>query len=234
MAAIADVKRSEIKYRIPLSLALRMQGRLAAILPPDKNNRGSGGYMVRSLYFDSLNNGDFRAKIDGMEEHKKLRLRIYAPGSKTAKLELKEKTGVWQRKRSITLSREDALLLIAGDYSPLLRSAEHLSQKIYLLMSQGIYRPKCIIQYQRTAFIGTANDIRITFDSKIEASESNYDLFAEKPSLYPVSHPNSVTMEVKYDRFLLSYVKNLLENADQPSVSYSKYTMGRYISHYLG
>ena len=52
---------------------------------------------------------------DGIGERRKIRLRIYDPGDKNAKLELKEKTGDFQRKRSLTVSREEAEQMMEGN-----------------------------------------------------------------------------------------------------------------------
>ncbi|MDR0719835.1 MAG: polyphosphate polymerase domain-containing protein [Treponema sp.] len=231
MSWSADVKRCEIKYRIPQSTALKLEKRVSKILKGDPNNPGPEGYMIRSLYFDSHIDCDFNEKTGGTLEHKKIRLRIYSPNAKWAKLELKEKTGIWQRKRSLSLSRADAEALISGDFTPLLISGEALAEHLYFIMTHNIYRPRCIIQYSRLAFLGPINNTRITFDKNIQASESNYDLFSDRLILYPVSAPYLVTLEVKYDGFLLSYIKDLLDIANKAAVSSSKYIMGRLSSH---
>lgn len=44
----------------------------------DKHN-GAGGYRIRSLYFDTLDDNDYRDKLDGMELRRKIRLRNYDP-----------------------------------------------------------------------------------------------------------------------------------------------------------
>jgi hypothetical protein len=230
VTGIADYTRWEIKYRIPVFSALGLQNKIAALLAPDPNNRGPDGYLVRSLYFDNLQDGDYWDKINGLEDHKKIRLRIYSPGSAAARLELKEKTGQRQRKRGLTLSREDAERVIAGDFRPLERSGDPLGEKLYILMSGNAYRPKCIVQYRRSAFIGGTNNIRITFDRRIEATGARNDLFSDTLSFYPVNRSPGVTLEVKYDHFILNYIKKLLESADRVPVSYSKYAMGRLIS----
>jgi hypothetical protein len=231
MEVIADIRRREIKFSIPQVVAFQLQQRLRLVLPPDKNNRGSEGYIVRSLYFDSFDDKDFHNKIAGVEAHKKIRLRNYPPGSTSAKLELKVKTGVWQRKRSITLNRQDAEAIISGDFSPLLRTGQPLGEQLYYAMTGDIYRPKCVVQYRRVAFMLPTNDIRITLDSRIEASEANWDLFSDKIPFYPVSRSDVVILEVKYDHFLLDFVKEMLSMVDKSPVSYSKYIMGRRYSY---
>ncbi len=76
--------------------------------------------MVRSLYFDTIDDTDYTEKEDGYEYRKKIRLRIYSPSANNAKLEMKEKLGDNQRKRSLNISKEHALELISGRYECLL------------------------------------------------------------------------------------------------------------------
>ena len=230
MADLLDVWRFEIKYGMTQLEALSLIPKVAFILPADKNNKGNEGYMIRSLYFDSMYDKDYQAKEDGLEEHKKIRIRIYESGSNVAKLELKEKTGKWQRKRSLTITRDAAERLISMDYSPLLEFSDPLAVWLYNTMTLDMYRPRCIVQYNRTAFMLNANDIRITFDSCIEASESNFDLFSDNIALYPAADPCVVVLEVKYNGFILSYISNTVSEANKSPISFSKYYMSRKYS----
>ncbi len=228
-----DVRRRELKYRISLAESLRAQQLFSQVLPGDANN-GSDGYAVRSLYFDTLRNCDYEEKEDGLEHRKKVRLRVYSPTATVAKLELKEKDGVWQRKQSLMLPREAAERLIRGDCSPLAALDQPLAQQLYRLMVEELYRPVCTVEYRRYAFVVPSNDIRITFDRYLMAGEGIPALFDEKDFLYPVGAPDDVTMEVKFNRFLFSYIRDLLESVGKLPVSYSKYVMSRQISHTAG
>ena len=80
------------------------------------------------------------------------------------------------------------------------------------------------------AFIAKENDIRITFDRDIRATESCFDLFSPDLCLLPVFDPSHVVMEVKYNGFLLSYIKDLVDRADRREISVGKYSQGRMVS----
>ena len=231
MAIIQDARRREVKYRISMFSALSAIHRMSALLTADKHNSGSLGYMVRSLYFDSIYNDDLEQKEDGLEWRKKIRLRVYSPSDTTAKLELKEKDGDWQRKRSLSISKEQALMLINRDYSALLSLDNELAEELYLTMTKELYLPRVMVQYDRAAFVVPANDTRITFDMRLCASEGCYDLFGDRLALYPIGYYDDTTLEVKYNHFLMSYVKDLLDNIEKTPVAYSKYVMARAISH---
>ncbi|MCR5420275.1 MAG: polyphosphate polymerase domain-containing protein [Lachnospiraceae bacterium] len=226
MAQLLEVLRTEQKYDLSLEEMFLITSRLNGILQGDKHNH-HGGYMVRSLYFDTVNDDDFYDKLDGLEIRRKIRLRVYSPDAKTAKLELKEKTGNNQRKRSLTLSREEAAGIVDGDYKLLYGMDNEFANELYCRMTQYCYRPKCIVQYYRTAFAEAVNDTRVTFDRDLRATEINMDIFDPELMLYPVGLQTGCTMELKFNNFLLSYVKNAVSIADRSNLSASKYGMAR-------
>ena len=216
-----DVLRREIKYELDSCLEMRLRRQLSTVLQTDPHN-GAEGYLVRSLYFDTPDSLDFYEKIHGLETRKKIRLRIYSLADTTAKLELKQKQGTLQRKQSLTLPREQAEQIIAGDFS-CLEDCGDFGQYMERLMRLGAYRPSCLIEYDRIAFFCATNDTRITFDRRLRANEGCFRLYDPSVQLTPVGLPDRVTMEVKYNRFLLSYIKDALLPADMLSVSSSKY-----------
>ena len=198
-------------------------------------HNGAEGYRIRSLYFDSLNDKDYNDKMDGLELRRKIRLRNYDPDSDFAMLEMKQKEGPYQKKRSLRLSREDAACLIKGDYSPLLHYKEPFAAECYGLMNMLCYRPKTVVEYKRKAFIAQENRIRVTLDSQIIATESHFDIFAPDPVQYPVMDPFNVVLEVKYNRFLLSYIKEAVNLVNRSEISVSKYCMARSVGlHFNG
>lgn len=138
-------------------------------------------------------------KVDGYDNRQKVRLRVYNFDSQTAKLELKEKSGIAQRKRSLLIKRDEAECMIRGDYEFLLEREEEIANKLYTFMVTRCYRPKCIVEYDRIAFCESVNDMRITFDMNLRATEAGLQgLFDQNLILYPVCDKSEVTMEVKY------------------------------------
>lgn len=224
-----DVSRRELKYLVQETEMVRIRHQLQAVMKADPHNQGKG-YLVRSLYFDSLKDRDFEEKADGYDNRQKLRIRVYDPHSDRAKLELKEKIGNAQRKRSLSISRDEAERMIAGEYSFLLSREEPIASVLYTMLTLEVYRPKCIVEYDRLAFCRDTNNIRVTFDRHLRATEANFDLFRDTLTLYPVTSPTESTMEVKYSGFMLTYIKNALQSADKVQVSNSKYCLARRVS----
>lgn len=228
-----EVLRQEKKFLIGLSQFYQYSRHLAGVMISDPHNL-SDGYPIRSLYFDSLEDRDFEEKEDGVELRRKIRLRNYGPGSDFAMLEMKQKQGAMQKKRSVRVSREDGIALTRGDYGVLLRYDEPFAQECYSVMRALCYLPRAVVEYRRMAFIAKENKIRVTFDHHIIATEARYDIFDGALLQNPVLDPALVILEVKYNGFLLSYIKDMLQECDSSELSVSKYCLSRAVSkHYV-
>lgn len=227
-----EVMRQEKKFLITLPQMHVLGGRLAQVMAEDPHNRGDG-YPIRSLYFDTLDNMDFQEKEDGVEVRRKIRLRNYGPDTPFAMLEMKQKQGANQKKRSLRLPREDAVRLTRGDYGALLRQDNPFAAECYALMHTRVYLPRAVVEYRRRAFIAKENKIRVTFDHHIIATESRFDIFAADLLQNSVLDPGLVVLEVKFNGFLLSYIKDLLRGCDEFEQSVGKYSLSRSLSmHY--
>lgn len=224
MRGTAEVLRTEKKYSITPEAVCSLVGSLSLSLKQDPHNVPDG-YLVRSLYFDTPYDDDYADKLDGIEHRRKIRLRVYSPDASFAKLEIKEKSGHLQRKRSISVSRIQAQEIISGNNSCLLDMDNMLAQELYHLLTLKAYRPVVIVEYLRTAYIVDANDTRVTIDQKLASNEANFNIFSDKLLTYPVSeYP---IMEVKYNGFLLDSVKTLVNITGENETANSKYVMAR-------
>lgn len=224
------VSREEKKFLINLEEFRAKSHYLDGLLIPDEHN-GADGYMIRSLYFDTVYDDDFFEKLEGVETRRKIRLRIYEPNAKTAKLEIKQKQGAMQLKRSLTMTREDAESLIKGRYDVLLNYNEEFAKECYALMQYKCYRPKTIVEYRRKAYIAKENKIRVTFDNNITATECSFDLFSDKLLLNPVMDKFNVVLEVKFNGFLLDYIRSFINSINKSELSVSKYALARQQSY---
>jgi len=223
-----EVLRQEKKYLISLDQYYYLSRRFAKLLMEDNNSSGDG-YTIRSLYFDSINDRDFEEKIDGVDLRRKIRLRNYGPDSKSAKLEMKQKQGILQKKRSLSLSRAQSGRLIKGDYSVLLESDSDFAGECFGMMHMHCYRPKAVVSYTRKVFVAKENEIRITFDHHIKGSETDFDIFSDSLVENMLFDPFLVVMEVKYNGFLLSYIKDLVNEVNASELAVSKYCLSRTI-----
>ena len=119
------------------------------------------------------------------------------------------------------------MALTSGSYSCLLQYADPFAGECYGLMNRLCYRPRTIVEYRRKAYIARENNIRVTLDHDIRSTETCFDLFSENLNMYPVLDPYNGVLEVKYNGFLLSYIKNLVNAADRSELSVSKYCLAR-------
>jgi len=223
-----EVLRQEKKYLINLEQYYYLSRRFSSLLMEDKHS-SDDGYFVQSLYFDSLDDTDFNEKIDGVDVRKKIRLRNYGANSPSAKLEMKQKQGMLQKKRSLTLDRAQSHRVINGDYSALLEDNSNFAGECFGIMNMQCYRPKAVVMYTRKVFIAHENEIRITFDHDIKGSESNFDIFSNDLMGNTLFDPFLVVMEVKFNGFLLSYIKDIINEVNASESAVSKYCLGRAV-----
>lgn len=215
--------RHEVKYRINHLEMLKIRDKLQELMIVDQN---VDGYMVRSLYFDSINDIDYYDKLSGVGERKKIRLRIYNDNPSKIKLEIKNKYDVHQLKESLIINQSTARELIKGNYDVLLKLDSDISIKIYEIMKNNCYLPKCIVEYDRLAF-RTNTTTRITLDYNIKKS-NDYSKFLEGNINYlPLINHNEAVLEIKYDRFLEPYIEKILNKYISNNESVSKYVMSR-------
>lgn len=226
-----EVYRKEKKFLITLDEYIKKRHMLQQLMRPDSHSVANDGYMIRSLYFDTVFDEDFDDKVAGVELRRKIRLRIYDTKSDFAKFEIKQKQGDAQLKRSLRVTRADAVKITAGDYSPLLEYNEPFAAECYALMNYKCYRPKTIVQYSRFAFVAGENKTRLTFDSNVEATESCFDIFSDKLNMNPVIDRSAVILEVKYDGFLLEYIRRMINSINRSEISVSKYILARQTSY---
>ena len=227
-AASFEVSRHELKFNLNFMQFSRLSKSLENVMLKDPHN-GADGYTVRSLYFDTYAETDFYDKLAGIENRKKIRLRVYSPGTENVKLEIKRKFGDEQVKNSAVISRNDARRLINCDYSAPAKYQNKTAGMIYRIMRINHVRPVALVEYRRKAFVHPTNNIRITLDTHICSSETFFDIFTDNPVLTPVDEFAFALAEVKYDAFIMRWLSDLLSDYGFNRIAYSKYVMSRGI-----
>ncbi len=227
------VTRRELKYPIGDVDCYKVEKLFKRVLEEDKNNK-ENGYIIRSLYFDGINNDDYFSKIGGEEVRKKIRLRIYDTKTDKVKLEIKRKINVNQIKETVTISREDALSLINKDYSVLLKYDNNTAKSAYNIMTLGQYSPVVLVDYKRKAYIHEENNIRVTLDSDIRSNEFNFNMFDDSIPMTPIVDYYNCVLEVKFDKDLFCWISDALKNIEANNTSLSKYCSSRkFFENYI-
>ena len=223
---LLKVYRSEWKYYISLGEYFYLKELLENIMTKDPNMKKTGQYYIRSLYFDSLDNIDYMTKINGVENRKKIRLRIYDTDTDKVKLEIKNRSNSYMLKESLTIGRDDALSMIHGDFGVLDHYDSEVARKARNIMTAGLYNPKVIVDYDREAYIYPEHNVRVTFDKSIRAVCSDA-IFEKNLAMTPLIREPVMVLEVKYDKILPEYLKKAISSARLLNSSISKYCMAR-------
>ena len=219
--------RHEQKYFITPSELGVLRGLLKPLLMPDPNGDENNEYIIRSLYFDTINDDALNEKIAGVGNRKKYRIRIYNFTDKVIKLECKSKYGDLISKQSVSIPRDLADQLIAGDPEGLQRMRHPLFHDVFREMRTKLLRPVVIVDYIREAYLLDAEEVRITFDKQIRTGLYSTDLFNASIPTYPVFDDPVEVLEVKYDEFLPSYLQSVLSCVTAQRSAVSKYTWCR-------
>lgn len=222
------VYRKEIKYLISLPDRLYLLDALNQLLIPDAYG-GYNGYTVRSVYFDSIVNEDYRDKQEHADEKKRIRLRVYDPDDQKAKFELKRKSFGRELKESLVISREDAQRLLQRDYSVLLHYDSDTVRYAYDLMTTRLYRPVSLVEYDRRAFTHPNFNTRVTMDNKLRCCDFCYDLFSHHLNFRAAMPADETILEIKYDRFLFRQIQQVLSQCDLTRNPPSKFGSSRSI-----
>lgn len=228
--ALAVPLRHELKYYISESQYILLSNVLDQVLTRDPNGDEYNEYHIRSLYFDTYDDAALYDKINGVQHRDKYRIRIYNLTDRQVRLECKTKYGTLISKRSLDIPRDLAEQLIAGDPDGLERTKSGLLRDMYREMTISLLRPVVIVDYVREAYLHPAQDVRITFDKQLRTGLGSKDLFDYSLPTVPIyGTPTGMIMEVKYNQFLPSYIKDLLTTyCEDPLYSaVSKYVLCR-------
>ena len=215
--------RHELKYFITPAELNVLRSSLTPLMQLDQGHE----YHIRSLYFDTINDDALEEKIAGVGNRKKYRIRIYNFSDRMIKLECKSKYGDLISKQSVSIPRELADQLIAGDPEGLQRMRHPLLHDVYREMKTRLLRPVVIVDYVREAYIHPAEEVRITFDKQIRTGLYQTAMFDASIPTYPVFDDPVEVLEVKYDEFLPTYMQAVLSGITAQRSAVSKYTWCR-------
>ena len=222
--------RHELKFQITspqLEVLRHTVGRVLNLDPNAKKNGGS--YHIRSLYFDTAFDDALYDKIAGVKDRDKYRIRIYNLSDAVIFMECKTKVGSLISKRSARITRDLAEQLMAADPTGLENTRSGLLRDVYREMRTRLLHPVVIVDYEREAYVHVAEEVRITFDMRVRTGLNSIDLFNPHVPTVPVLDHDETILEVKYNRVLPPYIRDLLSFACPEAVqtAVSKYTLCR-------
>lgn len=219
--------RHELKYYINQGDAQVLSRRLSLTMDRDQNADEYGEYHIRSLYFDDTINSAVRDKLDGVDERKKYRIRIYNLSDEVISLECKQKVGQYIHKRSMRIDRQLCEELCMGEYGSLLHLEAPLAREMYYQMSCRMLRPAVIVDYVREAFVAPYQDVRITFDKDLRTGVFSKDIFDPEIPTVRAMEGYDMILEVKFNKFLPEYYHRLVQVDASMHSAVSKYVICR-------
>lgn len=219
-------KRHEIKILLSYPKYVELRARVAGILTPDPHMPGPEGYLIRSVYLDTLRDDGYYEKDSGVQHRDKYRMRAYNGDDSFIVLENKEKIDDRICKTSVRISRADYDAILQGDFSVFEKREEALLQEILALHRAHGLAPKVIVEYYREAFTHPLSMVRVTFDRMVAAGMNTLDMFDENLVTSPVFDKREVILEIKYDDAFPMYLKQLLQN-NGIRLAISKYVICR-------
>ena len=217
--------RHEWKHVLNVGDLLILRSRLRAIMESDPH-AVDGKYQIRSLYFDNLDDKALREKIDGVNMREKFRIRLYNCDPSVIHLEKKSKRNGLGTKYSASLTAEEAQKIVDGDLDWMLSSDRSLVQELYCKMRYQGMLPKTIVDYTREPFIFRPGNVRVTLDYDIRTGLNCTDFLNPKAITIPAGDA-PLLVEVKWDEFLPSIIRDAVSIPDRRVGSFSKYAQCR-------
>ncbi len=222
--------RNELKYICTQGqLEILKQRLIGCGCKQDIHGDNQGVYMIRSIYFDDYSDKCYRENINGENPREKYRIRIYNGDSNIIKLERKRKVSDKIHKDSCVISKEECMAFIHGQVLPR-QEASSLYKCFSQLVTGNFYRPKVIVEYERTAFVHPIGNVRVTFDRGIASSTQFEDFLEFAIAKRPIMPIGKHVLEIKYDELLLPYIFNALQLDNMSRTAYSKYCLCRKYS----
>ena len=217
--------RHEWKHEITYSDLIAIRARLRAVAESDRHAI-DGKYLIRSLYFDNLNDKALREKIDGVNMREKFRIRYYNGDTSFIHLEKKSKLNGLGTKYSALLSKEEAQKIVDGDMDWMMDSGRSLVEELYCKMKYQGMIPKTIVDYTREPFIYAPGNVRVTFDYYIRTGLYSTDFLNPECVTIPAGDA-PIILEVKWDEYLPSIIRDAVQMPGRRVTAFSKYAVCR-------
>ena len=185
-----------------------------------------GGYLVRSLYFDTLRDLALREKLDSVNNREKFRIRCYDRDFSYIQLEKKSKRNRLGEKAKARVTEDEVKALLDGDIAWMNDPSRPVVVELLSKMrSQGL-RPKVVVEYRREPFVYRPGNVRVTIDKRVRTGLSNLDLFDPDLLTVEVMDRGTWVLEVKYNDYLPDHIASIIGVPAERS-AISKYTLCR-------
>lgn len=223
--------RHELKFLCGEGQLRILEEKIRHICKLDPHAGSDGCYVIRSLYFDTVDDRCFYENEAGVDCRRKYRIRLYNGNVKPIYLECKETLHGLKHKDVCLLTEKQCRQLMFGQAVGEPLSDQGLLRRFLAARSAQILRPKVIVEYTRTPYVYSVGNVRITFDRNIRSSSVVTDFLEPKIPGREIMAQGVHILEVKYDEMLPGVIRELLTAGQKLSqTSFSKYALCRQYS----
>ena len=164
-------------------------------------------------------------KVNGVSRREKFRIRYYNGDLSVVHLEKKSKLGGLGNKQSAALSVPEVSAILGGELDWMLCSDRPLVRELYSKMRTEQLRPKTIVDYTREPYIYPAGNVRVTLDYDIRTG-LGCSGFLDPGGTIPAGDAPMI-LEVKWDAFLPSVIRDAIQLEGRHASAFSKYAQCR-------
>ncbi len=216
--------RHEKKYFISTVSSVIISERLKSTLKKDINVGENGEYTITSLYFDDMYDSAYEEKTAGIMQRYKYRVRIYNHRSNKIMLEKKIKVGDRIAKVTCPISIDEYRALFSRRNLHILLDSPHaLLHEVFAMVRTRMLSPRVVVEYEREVLVSDSGNVRITFDKNLRAGIFNLDILKNNSNMVSIINEDKVIMEVKFDTFLPSHIREMVNVKSGEYLSISKY-----------
>ena len=162
--------RHEYKYIINEIDKAKLEIYAESTFEPDKHADEDGEYIIRSLYFDGIDDFCYYENEDGIDVRSKFRIRFYNYNSDRITLEKKSKIRNMTNKVSCPITKSQCEIFMSGQIPDYDDNISKKQKELFTQMRLKCMRPVVIVQYLRKPFVHPSGNVRVTFDSSICSS----------------------------------------------------------------
>lgn len=214
--------RHEIKYEINYMDYMCIRQRLKAVCDTDPHAGPDGTYLIRSIYFDNIDDKALTEKIVGAPRREKFRIRYYNDSLEYITLEKKQKINDLCKKVECGLTRDELCDILSGDTAFMKDHPGELVRELYSKMTTQLLRPKVLVSYTREPYIYGPGNVRVTFDHSIKTTMFSQNFIEDINEVTATDDARMMIMEVKYDDFLPDIIASIVSEGCRQQ-SFSKY-----------
>jgi hypothetical protein len=223
--------RVEYKYFIDRTTWTALERDIKAFVPPDRYTEMTGGYVVRSIYFDTPDYMEYHNKMIGAAIRHKLRMRVYGEQPQTTpfvRLEIKSRYINVIHKITVDVPQQQfpEVEFALKNYRvppPYLINNPEVSKEFFRIQRQYNMKPQILVQYRRRAYEkNEMSRVRVNFDYELLGSR-NLDLLGPLQGARSLLKYGSCIFELKIDGAMPFWMHKLIAKYDLQNQAISKF-----------